>query len=1058
MTTNVSLSFKVRDAISGYGRILTALAIVMFAILPLNAQITISEAKQQLKNAEGMLKTASKAAYKAEDLVKSAAAEVVSAEKSLVVLKQDKAELERTLATTLKEKQPVIQSKIESVAKKIEKADAVKAAAAAKLKEVQAALAKANADVVNAQDVYRSATAALKAAEMSDPVNKAKAAVAAAKDNVDVIAKKFDIADDVVAAAKKELSKAQDIAASADKKLKAVEEEILSLNEKAAKATAEKANVLKAKIAESNKHKTQLIATKAEIEKSVKEATDKLAAAVNQRTDIEKELTAAKADVITAERNLKAAKSGKPAVVAAAPAKKEEPKAAVAEVKKEEPKAVVAAAPAKPALVAKPAKKEAPKAVNAENQAIVDKKIRLAEEKKQLLLSLGRNEEAAKVDEEIKALKGEAAPAAAVAEVKKEAPKAAVAEVKKEAPKAAAAPATVTINNKVKENSAEKAPAVDPKAAKEAAAKAAKEAEKLAKAKAKAEAKAAAEAKKNEPVVMPWTPEPQQQLPMLKGDQKLTVPEAKTASIIEDSAVLPQFDIAMVSGDRDIVEKLPVWQAWKDYVEFNKITPKDINEFHGKLIKALQEKGYVFAQVEFPTKIWSTGIFLAKVDCGQLGDITVKNQKHFSAKQIVRALENQDGRFNYAKIHSDLFDLNTRPDLKLQTSLKPVNQGGRRVINAEIEVEDKIPIHGAIELSNSAAKDARNDWRVRSTLQHLNITKHNDSLTLDWLTTGRIGEDMNAISASYFLPINDELSINVYGGWNQSFTNDVLPEISARGRGAYGGVQLSYIFYETLRDRFQLSLGWFYQRLNNYQDINGKRFDNGDITLSMPTITLGYTQKVFDNYHGRNFASITLQQNRAGTFGASSKSDFIAASAVDGDFTLAKIQLARFQRLFEGKDAPGKWTLFVKADAQIASDRMPSATRDYVGGRNSVRGYEESELNGDHSFVGTVELRTPLIENFIPGLKKDPQYLKDNPEHWSQHRLQFILFTDFGYVAYDEKDKPDDDNSLWSVGAGIRLGLTKYSQMALDYGYPIIDASDDTPNAGRLHLSVQLQF
>ena len=1076
MTTNVSLSFKVRDAISGYGRMLTALAIVMFAILPLNAQITISEAKQQLKNAEAALKTASKAHYKAEELVKSAAAEVVSAEKSLVVLKQDKAELERTLATTLKEKQPVIQSKIEAVAKKIEKADAVKSAAAAKLKEVQAALAKANADVVNAQDVYRSATAALKAAEMSDPVNKAKAAVAAAKDNVDVIAKKFDIADDVVAAAKKELSKAQDIAASADKKLKAVEDEIMSLNDKAAKATAEKANVIKAKIAENNKHKTQLIATKAEIEKSVKEATDKLAAAVNQRTDIEKELTAAKADVITAERNLKAAKSGKPAVVAAAPAKKEEPKAAVAEVKKEEPKAVAAAAPAKPAVVAKPAKKEAPKAVNAENQAIVDKKIRLAEEKKQLLLSLGRNEEAAKVDEEIKVLKGEAAPAAAVAEVKKEAPKAAVAEVKKEAPKAAAAPATVTINNKVKENSAEKAPAVDPKAAKEAAAKAAKEAEKaaklqaekdakakkeaekLAKAKAKAEAKAAAEAKKNEPVVMPWTPEPQQQLPMLKGDQKLTVPEAKTASIIEDSAVLPQFDIAMVSGDRDIVEKLPVWQAWKDYVEFNKITPKDINEFHGKLIKALQEKGYVFAQVEFPTKIWSTGIFLAKVDCGQLGDITVKNQKHFSAKQIVRALENQDGRFNYAKIHSDLFDLNTRPDLKLQTSLKPVNQGGRRVINAEIEVEDKIPIHGAIELSNSAAKDARNDWRVRSTLQHLNITKHNDSLTLDWLTTGRIGEDMNAISASYFLPINDELSINVYGGWNQSFTNDVLPEISARGRGAYGGVQLSYIFYETLRDRFQLSLGWFYQRLNNYQDINGMRYDNGDITLSMPTITLGYTQKVFDNYHGRNFASITLQQNRAGTFGASSKSDFIAASAVDGDFTLAKIQLARFQRLFEGKDAPGKWTLFVKADAQIASDRMPSATRDYVGGRNSVRGYEESELNGDHSFVGTVELRTPLIENFIPGLKKDPQYLKDNPEHWSQHRLQFILFTDFGYVAYDEKDKPDDDNSLWSVGAGIRLGLTKYSQMALDYGYPIIDASDDTPNAGRLHLSVQLQF
>ena len=1067
MTTNVSQMFKFHDAVSGNGKLLVALAIIIFAILPVNAQISIGEAKQQLKVAESAYKAAAKALYKAEDVVKAATADVVDADKTLVVLKQDKAELERTLVTTLKEKQPVIQSKIENANKKIEKAEAVKAATAAKLKEAQAAFAKVQADFVEVQKNWKAATEALHTAELSDPVNKAKNVVATAKENAAVIAKKLEVADDTVSAAKRDLSKAQDVAAAAAKKLKAVEQDIASLNEKLANTAPEKANVLKAKLAESNKLKTQLVATKGDIEKSVKEATDKLAAAINQRKDVENELASAKAEIATAEQNLKNAKSGKPAVAVAAapaPAKKAEAPVAKAEpAKKAEPVAKTQATPAKKEA---PAKKEVAKAapVSADKLALQNKKIRLAEEKKQLLLSLGRNEEAAKVDEEIKVLKGEIA--APVAEVKKEEPKAAPAEAKKEEPKTAAAAPASPIINKVKENEAPKAEVkVDPKEAEKAAklqaekdAKAKKEADKLAKAKAKAEAKAAAEAKKNEPVVMPWTPEPQQQLPMLKGDQRLTVPEAKTASIIEDSAVLPQFDIAMVSGDTAIVEKLPVWQAWKEYVEFNKITPKDINEFHGKLIKALQEKGYVFAQVEFPTKIWSTGIFLAKVDCGQLGDITVKNQKHYSAKQIVRALENKEGRFNYAEIHSDLFDLNTKPDLKLQTSLKPVQQGGRRVINAEIEVEDKMPIHGAIELTNSAAKDARNDWRVRSTLQHLNITKHNDSLTLDWLTTGNIGEDMNSLSASYFLPINDALSLNVYGGWNSSFNEDVLPEISARGRGAFAGLQFSYIFYETLRDRFQLSLGWFYQRLTNYQDINGMRYDNGDITLSMPIITLGYTQKVFDNYHGRNFASITLQQNRAGTFGASSKSDFIRASAVDGDFTLAKIQLARFQRLFEGKDAPGKWTLFMKADAQIASDRMPSATRDYVGGRNSVRGYEESELNGDHSFVGTLELRTPLIENFIPGLKKDTQYLKDNPEYWSQHRLQFILFTDFGYVAYDEKEKPDDDNGMWSVGAGIRLGLTKYSQMALDYGYPIIKASDDTPEAGRLHLSVQLQF
>ena len=105
-----------------------------------------------------------------------------------------------------------------------------------------------------------------------------------------------------------------------------------------------------------------------------------------------------------------------------------------------------------------------------------------------------------------------------------------------------------------------------------------------------------------------------------------------------------------------------------------------------------------------------------------------------------------------------------------------------------------------------------------------------------------------------------------------------------------------------------------------------------------------------------------------------------------------------------------------------------------------MRGYEESEVGGDNSVVGTLELRTPLIENFIPGLSKEQQYLDDNPEYWGRHRLQFIAFTDFGYVS--------NKNSL----------LTKYSQMSLDYGYPFIEASEDTPSAGRFHVSLQLQF
>ncbi len=564
----------------------------------------------------------------------------------------------------------------------------------------------------------------------------------------------------------------------------------------------------------------------------------------------------------------------------------------------------------------------------------------------------------------------------------------------------------------------------------------------------------------NQPVTAPWTPAiAPDQKPMLKGSQPLTTPPAKDGDVEQLPAKI-QFDLPMISGDKEIVEKLKVWKDWAEYVTFNPVTTDEIKAFQGNLVKALQEQGYVFANVQIPTKVWNYGIFLAKVDCGKLGNITVRNAKNYSPQQIIRALENQEGKFNYAKIHGDLFDLNVKPDLRLDTQLRPSIQGGRRTVDADIEVEDKLPIHGAIEFANNGYKES-NDYRIRTTLQHMNLTKHDDTLTFDWLTGGDIGESLNAFSVNYFLPFGDKWSFNVYGGYNQSEYDTVLPEIDIVGKGHYFGTQISRSIYESNLERLQLTFGWLYQKTKNHLGVGGDALNKRAIAISMPSITLGYSAKVFDRFSGRNFASLTLQKNLAGKYGASDKLDFIENDGpyTEGDFTMAKLQLARIQRLFSGPDAPGKWSLFGKIDAQLSDDSLPGPVRDYIGGFNSVRGYEESEIGGDNSLVATLELRTPLLQNFIPGLKKEEAFLENNPKYWGQHRLQFVAFTDFGYVD-NKQPYPGQLNNqdMLSVGMGLRLGLTNYSQMSLDYGYPIIEASKNTPSDGRFHISLQLQF
>ena len=548
--------------------------------------------------------------------------------------------------------------------------------------------------------------------------------------------------------------------------------------------------------------------------------------------------------------------------------------------------------------------------------------------------------------------------------------------------------------------------------------------------------------------------------PPLRAGQTLAIPEPQPEEIAPPGTKL-QFDATMLAGDKDIVEGFPVWKEWADYVIFNPVSADDINAFHAKFTKTLQEKGYVFARVTFPTRIWAYGIFLAKVDLGPLGTITVKGNRFYSSKQIVDTLANQPGaRFNYARVHGDIFDLNAKPDLNIDAKLIPSMKNGRRVIDAELDVDDTLPIHGAIELSNTGT-DATNNWRIRNTLQDVNLTRHDDVLTAEWLTSPDL-QDVNAYTLGYSLPLDKRWSLMANAGYSNSDIQDVLPQLDVQGRGYFAQTGISRVLREEPTYRDMLTLSWLYQYWETQQDISGSNWNDRRLRLSMPSVSYDYQSRVFDRLYGRTFATVTGISNFAGKYGSSEESEFIGEGGTgntDGNFSLLRVRLARLQRFCQGGTDNGKWTLFMKVDSQIAGDSLPAAVRRSVGGANSVRGYEEGTISGDNAVYGTLELRAPLFVNFIPGLKRTEKELEDNPENALQHRLQLLAFTDAGWVNNKEPLAGEfETENLASVGAGFRLGLTRYSQMRLDYGFPLIETTEDTPKSGRLHVSLQLQF
>ena len=52
----------------------------------------------------------------------------------------------------------------------------------------------------------------------------------------------------------------------------------------------------------------------------------------------------------------------------------------------------------------------------------------------------------------------------------------------------------------------------------------------------------------------------------------------------------------------------------------------------------------------------------------------------------------------------------------------------------------------------------------------------------------------------------------------------------------------------------------------------------------------------------------------------------------------------------------------------------------------------------------------------------------------------------------------DDNDFLLSAGVGLRLAVTKYSQLRCDVAFPCVDGNNDNDRDVEVYLSVQFQF
>ncbi len=244
----------------------------------------------------------------------------------------------------------------------------------------------------------------------------------------------------------------------------------------------------------------------------------------------------------------------------------------------------------------------------------------------------------------------------------------------------------------------------------------------------------------------------------------------------------------------------------------------------------------------------------------------------------------------------------------------------------------------------------------------------------------------------------------------------------------------------------EIGVGFDFKTTDNNLEFGGTTIaaDSADIAQFVIEYNLRQTDLGGEtNFSWKNFIS------PGGLLGNNGDDDFQQLRALsDSTYYYTRLDLERQQ------DLP--WGMLAKAriTGQYATENLLQSEQLGYGGHNTVRGYHERVFRGDNGWLASFELYSPPMHplaSLWPSLG------------W-RDELRFLVFTDWGSgSAVNEvtADPFDDDQTLGSVGIGLRYDINDNFRLRVDWGFqveklPSPPYSDSRDN--RLHVGMVWTF
>ena len=462
------------------------------------------------------------------------------------------------------------------------------------------------------------------------------------------------------------------------------------------------------------------------------------------------------------------------------------------------------------------------------------------------------------------------------------------------------------------------------------------------------------------------------------------------------------------------------------------ITFAELLEVQNAITQLYVENGYITSGAFIPPQKIQARILRLQAIEGSVESIDITGLSRLNSNYVRSRLKTAtDAPLNREELLEALQLLQLDPLIdRLSAELDPGITPGNSILSIRIEEADVFNLRVAFD-NNRAPSVGTN--RFSAGLSQGNLFGFGDRISLGYATTEG-SDSLNDLT--YTIPLNPQ---NGTFSFTYLYSDSEIIEEPfdifniESSRNSYQATYRQPL-YQTPNQEF--ALGFSFTR-----DESEVEFEDPDSAEVLPFPSVGAEPDGQTKISALRFSQEYTSRNQSEVFALRSQFslgiDAFDPTINNNDEPSSKFLTWRGQAQYLRLLSP-ETTFLLRLDTQLADDPLFPIEQFSIGGAFTVRGYRQDALLADNGIFASAETRTTVFR-------------------FSELTvLQFAPFVDVGHV-WNTNDANEFDDTLLSLGVGLRLLASDFLTARIDWGIPLLDNddTDETLQENGIHFSIE---